>query len=117
MKNLKKEFAEASRSLANFSNISKGISLYKKACLDHNVLSAADGKILLNRLKAFMVKHNMKSIDDVHNRQLELKRKMDDTLQRIDDVSTKRDRIRPLIDVFRNRVECKQKSECIKSLN
>lgn len=97
---LRGKYLKASNSLANFSNVSRAISLYKKACLNRNVLSAADGKMLVGKVKAFMLKHKIKNIDEVHERQLELKKEIEETLQKMDDMSTKREKILPLLNIF-----------------
>lgn len=118
LKKLKDEYTKASSSLIGFSNVSRAISLYKKACLKENVLSAAAGKVLVNKVKLFMVKHNIKSIDEIHRKQLELKKEIEDTLQKIDDTNTRRDRIRPLLEVFRGDIQkCEKKCESRKSFN
>lgn len=114
--NLKNKYARASCNLVNFSDVSRAISLYKRACLNHNVLSAADGKMLVNKVKSFMLKHNIRNIDEVHEKQLKLKKEIEDTLQKMDDISTKKAKILPLLDVFKNNVqECGKKFDCKKS--
>ncbi|MBP5426867.1 MAG: hypothetical protein J6Y29_03105 [Clostridiales bacterium] len=98
----KEKYLMASRSLVSFSNASHAISLYKRACLDKKLLSAEDGKKLVTSLKSFMHKHNIRNMNEINDRQLELKKEMDLASQNIEEMSTKMEKLYPLIDKFKD---------------